>query len=82
MTEGIDYTASAELFASGTARLAPARRYMRFESTAEAVRYAIEQLPLSQLRTLTIETGEARYSGKAVRALYDAPAYPLPRTAD
>jgi len=37
---------------------------------------------LSQLRTLTFETGEARYSGKAVRALYDAPAYPLPRTAD
>lgn len=79
MTDAIDYTVSAELYSSGTARLAPARRYMRFQSMAEALRYAIERLPSSQLTTLTIEAGDARYNGKAIRALYDAPAYPLPR---
>ncbi|WP_055045611.1 hypothetical protein [Devosia sp. A16] len=79
MTEAVDYLASAELYAVGTSRLLGASRYMRFASVAEALRYAVEQVPVEQLRALTIEAGEARYDGKAIRALYDAPAYPLQR---
>lgn len=82
MTEAIDYTVNAELYSSNKARLAPVKRYMRFKTTAEAVRYAVEQWPPSQIGTLTIEAGEDRYVGKAIKALYDAPAYPLLRRAD
>lgn len=78
MTETIDYSASAELYANATN--GPRRsRYMRFPSFAEALRYAIEQLPGDALRSLVIEAGETRYDGKAIRALYDAPTYPLAR---
>lgn len=81
MNDAVDYALAAELYASGTARLTPTTRYMRFPSVAEALRYAVEQLPGNKLATLTIEAGEARYDGKAIRALYDAPDYPLPRAA-
>lgn len=81
MTEAVDYTTSAELYALGSARLVGATRYMRFASVAEALRYAVEQVPVDRLLALTIEAGEARYDGKAIRALYDAPDYPLHRAS-
>lgn len=79
MTETVDYAADAELYASGTARLTGNLRYMRFSSLAEAVRYAVERVPGAKLPTLVLEAADTRYAGKAIRALYDAPAYPLSR---
>lgn len=76
-----DWSASAELFSNtASARLGHAR-YKRFGSTAEAVGFAIEQLPASSLRSVTIESGENRYQGQAIRALYDGLDYPLERAA-
>ena len=76
----IDYSASAELYATATGKLRGSR-YLRFDSFAEALRFAVEQLPREALRSLIIEAGDERYDGKAVQALYEAPAYPLARPA-
>ena len=81
MTDAPDDAAAAELYASGTARLTGNLRYMRFPSIAGAVRYAIEQVPANRLATLVIEAGDVRFVGKAIRTLYNAPAYPLQRAS-
>jgi hypothetical protein len=75
-----DYDAAAEIYPS---RARGSRRhpvgYKRFDSTAEALRFAIEQLPADALVGAYLEIGEERYDAREMRALYDAPAYPLPR---
>ncbi|ASY55400.1 hypothetical protein SS05631_c04440 [Sinorhizobium sp. CCBAU 05631] len=54
-------------------------RYKRFESAAEAIRFAIEDMPVAMLRGSVLEVDEARYDGQQMRRLYEADAYPLPR---
>lgn len=54
-------------------------RYIRFPTAADAIRYAIEDLPSSALRSLSMESGDDRHQGEAIRALYDAPDFPLER---
>ena len=54
-------------------------RYMRFPSAAEAIRFAIEEMQKAALPGIAIELGDDRYEGGAIRALYDAPEYPLQR---
>jgi hypothetical protein len=76
-----DFSAPAELFACRGMR--PGRhpvRYRRFATGAEAVRYAMEELAGSMLAGTVIESAEMRFGGAQIRALYDSPAYPLPRT--
>jgi hypothetical protein len=53
--------------------------YRRFDTAAEAIRFAIEDLPLALLRGCVLEVNEVRIEGEGIRALYDAMAYPLPR---
>jgi hypothetical protein len=74
---GFDYNRPAALFMeSPTDR----RRlgYRRFWSAAEAIRFAVEELPVTGLR-VWLEVGQERYSYAAVRQLYDSAEYPLPR---
>ena len=77
-----DYDAAAEIYPS---RARGSRRhpvgYKRFDSAAEALQFAIEQLPADALVGAYLEIGEERYDAREMRTLYDAPAYPLPRTA-
>lgn len=54
-------------------------RYRRFETVAEALRFAIEVLPVALLRGSVMEVDEARFDGAQMQALYDADAYPLTR---
>jgi len=45
----------------------------------QAVRFAMEDMPGSQLRGCVLEVNEARFDERQIRMLYDAPAYPLSR---
>lgn len=74
----IDYSTPAELFPSRRYAKSPAR-YRRFPSAAEAVRYVIEDQPESWLAGSTLDVDGKRFEGSAIRALYDAEAYPLAR---
>lgn len=74
-----DYMIEAGLYTGKTLRSSRGPRYKRFETAAEAVRFAMEDLPGSQLRGCVMEVNEARFDEKQIRMLYDAAAYPLSR---
>jgi hypothetical protein len=75
-----DYAAPAEMF---MARAKLARRspiaYRRFETAAEAIRFAIEQVQTSLLVGAIMEVEEQRYDHRGIRELYDRDAYPFVR---
>ena len=54
-------------------------RYQRFETGAEALRFAIEVLPRANLLGAILEANERRYWHAEIRKLYDSSNYPLPR---
>jgi hypothetical protein len=74
-----DYSAGAGLYPCKTVRRTSRLLYKRFESAAEALRFAIEDMPVAMLRGSVLEIDEARYDGQQMRRLYEADAYPLPR---
>ena len=79
MTE-FDYNCAAELFA--VQRRLPRRRpfgYKRFTQAAQAIRFAVEELPPKYLVGAFLEVDERRYSGDDIRRLYEHAEYPLTR---
>ncbi|HKY94085.1 MAG TPA: hypothetical protein VJL84_02220 [Kiloniellales bacterium] len=76
------YDALAELFVpkSGRFRNAPLT-YKRFERAADAVRYALEEVPPEKLASAFLEVEDERFDSKGIRALYESEDYPLPRRA-
>ena len=76
----VNFNAEAELFP-------PRRRtfsrgpvgYKRFKSAAEAIRFAMEELPSELLLGAYLEVEEDRFDGSAIRQLYESDAYPLQR---
>jgi hypothetical protein len=81
--DDFDYSAPAEIFASlgRGGRLGPVS-YHRFTSSAEAIRFAIEQLSPQSLRASVLEVNDIRFEAAAIRALYDHVRYPLERKLD
>jgi len=75
-----DYGAEAELF-PGQARASRQQlvRYRRFPRAADAICFAIEELPLESLAGAALEVGEERFDGRAIRQLYESSDYPLAR---
>ena len=76
---GFDYGAPAELFPSrgnkGRGRVA----YKRFDTAAEAIRFAVEDVPSAALLGAYLEVDEARFGLQEIHSLYEQPAYPLKR---
>ena len=75
-----DYTARAELF---PARARGMRRqsvsYMKFDSAADAIRFAVEKLEPALLTGAVLEVDEERFDGAEIKNLYDSADYPLKR---
>jgi hypothetical protein len=77
---GFDYNAAAELFP--TRRRLPRRQpfgYKRFAQAAQAIRFAIEDLPPECLAGAFLEVEEHRYGSDDIRRLYESAEYPLTR---
>ncbi|MEQ1771136.1 MAG: hypothetical protein ABL879_14980 [Devosia sp.] len=74
----IDYSTPAELFPSRRFAKSLAR-YRRFASAAQAIQFIIEEQPASWLIGSILDVDGARFEGQAIKALYEADAYPLER---
>jgi len=75
-----DFLAAAELFPTRNRR--STRQpvgYKRFARAADAIRFAIEDLPPEFLVGAYLEVDEERFDGVAIRRLYDSARYPLAR---
>ena len=59
----------------------PRARYQRFARAADAIRFAIEDLPPELLAGAYLEVEEERFDADGIRRLYDHAAYPLARRA-
>jgi len=74
-----DFRAPAELFPSRNRKVASKVKYRRFDKAADAIRFAVEDLPEPLLLGATIQIGDERFGHQQIRALYDSAAYPLKR---
>ena len=75
-----DYDAPAGVFTRGNGRMrGAAARYRRFPTAAEALRYAVEHVPASLHPAVVMEVDGEDFDHRAIRQLYDSPAFPLAR---
>jgi hypothetical protein len=74
------YGADAELFTSKSkwSRRAPVG-YKRFARAADAIRFAVEDLPGDLLASAWLEIGDDRFNAADIFRLYEDEAYPLDR---
>jgi len=77
-----DYGAPAELFPSRIKKSTTRMRYMRFDTAAEAVRFAVEDIAPLALLGAYLEVDETRFGIQEIHALYESPAFPLKRAED
>jgi len=72
-----DFNAPAELFPSRNRKVANKVKYRRFDKAAEAIRFAVEELPEPQLLGAYIQIDEQRLGHLEIRTLYQSERYPL-----
>ena len=75
-----NFNTEAELFPAAIRKKKRAGfAYRRFSTAAEAVQFAIEQLPADSLNGAYLQVDEARFDQSGIRTLYESDAFPLPR---
>jgi hypothetical protein len=82
MMKPFDYKAPAELFPSRNRKFPSKVKYRRFDKVAEAIRFAIEELPEPLLLGAYLQVDEQRLGHQDIRALYQSPAYPLKKRVE
>jgi hypothetical protein len=75
----LDYGAPAELFPCNGKNRRGQFKYKRFDNAAEAIRFAIEDVPPPALLGAYLEVNEARFGRHEIQYLYEDAAYPLKR---
>jgi hypothetical protein len=75
VTADFDYTAPADLFPARSKKGNRPFGYRRFETAAEAIRYAIEAMPTDFLPGAVLQVEDV--GGPRIRKLYDSAAYPV-----
>ncbi|WP_420132117.1 hypothetical protein [Rhodopseudomonas sp.] len=74
------FETSAELFPAAIRKKKRAGfAYRRFDNAADAVRFAIEEMPADSLNGAYLQVEEARFDQKGIRELYESDAYPHKR---
>lgn len=77
-----DYLMEASLYYSKSAnRKQKSLVFRRFTKAAEAIRFAVEELPPKTLEGCSLEVNESQYFGREIRPLYEDSAFPLRRRA-
>src|ERR1700756_2885891 len=77
-----NFNTAAELFPAAIRKKKRAGfTYRRFGTAAEAVRFAIEELPADSLNGAYLQVEEARFDQNGIRTLYDSAEFPLARRA-
>jgi hypothetical protein len=80
--KSFDYEAVAELFPARSRKYnRQLARYQRFERAADALRFAIEELPPQLFLGAYLEVEEERFDSNEMRRLYDSTEFPLARRA-
>jgi hypothetical protein len=78
---GFDYSMPAELFPSRNKKGGGRITYKRFDTAAEALRFAVEDMPGVALLGAYLEIAETRFGEQEIQQLYESDAYPLKRRA-
>ena len=80
--KSFDYSTEAELFSPEPRNSRrPPLGYRRFARAADAIRFAIEDLPSQLLAGTYLEVKGSRYEGTEIRRLYESENYSLARAA-
>ena len=74
-----DYDAPADLYPSRSRKGNRPAGFRRFETAAEAVRYAVEEMPSEFFPGTILECRDTRHDSGGILELYRSADYPLPR---